>query len=76
MTSTQRQHVELVFLVEDAEERGSTARALGAGLFTEAGSREELIEAVRCNFDNEAHRPKTIRLQYKNKEHFPCVVPG
>jgi hypothetical protein len=46
---------DLIFLVEDAPEGGYTARALGASIFTEADTLEELQDqvrdAVRCHFD-------------------------
>ena len=46
---------ELVFIVEDADEGGYTAKALGASIFTEADTidllREQIRDAVRCHFD-------------------------
>ena len=72
---------ELVFLVEDAPEGGYTARALGESIFTEAETRDELVEAVReavrCHFEEQTDLPKVIRLHYvHDEEHPPCVVPG
>lgn len=59
---------ELVFLVEDDPDGGFSARALGEAIFTQAETREELIEmvrdAVRCHFDREEDRPRVIRLHY------------
>ena len=56
---------EIIFAVEDAPEGGYVARALGAAVFTEADTLEELREvvrdAVRCHFD-EGERPKVMRL--------------
>jgi len=56
---------EIIFVVEAAPEGGFTARALGASVFTEADTIEELHEsvrdAVRCHFED-AERPKVIRL--------------
>jgi len=56
---------ELIFLVEAAAEGGYVARALGASIFTEADSVEELHaqvrDAVECHFEPE-RRPKIIRL--------------
>ena len=56
---------ELIFLVEAAPEGGYTARALGASIFTEADTLDELGEqvrdAVRCHFD-ESDRPSVVRL--------------
>ncbi len=63
---------ELVFLVEDDPDGGYTARALGQPIFTQAETREELVEmvrdAVRCHFDREEVRPKVIRLHYVQDE--------
>ncbi len=48
---------ELIFLVEEAAEGGYTARALGAGIFTEADDlpslREQIRDAVQCHFEAE-----------------------
>ncbi len=56
---------EVIFVVEDAPEGGYIARALGASIFTEADSLDELHvnvrEAMRCHFD-EGTEPKVIRL--------------
>jgi len=62
---------ELIFLVEDAQEGGFTARALGVSIFTEAETLEELRgqvrDAVNCHFE-EAERPKIIRLHFVREE--------
>jgi hypothetical protein len=46
---------EVLFLVEEEDEGGYTARALGHSIYTEADSWEELREtvrdAVRCHFE-------------------------
>ena len=59
---------ELVFLVEDDPDGGYTARALGEPIFTQADDmaalRENVRDAVRCHFDDEATRPKAIRLHF------------
>ena len=56
---------ELVFLVEEAQEGGYTARGVGEAVFTEADTIEELRQAgrdaARCHFDPGAE-PKVIRL--------------
>jgi len=61
---------EPVVLVAEAPEGGCTARGLGAALFTEADTLEELREAVRdavrCHFDP-GTEPKLIPL----REPFP-----
>jgi hypothetical protein len=63
---------ELVFLVEDAPEGGFTARALGQSIYTEAETREELVQMVRdavaCHFDTPEEMPKVIRLHYVRDE--------
>ena len=63
---------EIIFLVEEAEEGGFVARALGEAIFTEGETWEELKEmrrdAVRCHFPDEKSRPRTIRLHYVRDE--------
>jgi hypothetical protein len=62
---------EVLFLVEDADEGGYVARALGYSIFTEADSWEELKTAIRdavqCHFD-EGDRPDLIRLHAVREE--------
>jgi hypothetical protein len=62
---------EIIFLIEEADEGGYTARALGHSIFTEAESmeslRESIRDAVRCHFD-EGHSPKLIRLHFVREE--------
>ena len=62
---------EVVFLVEEAPEEGLLARALGASIFTEADSLDELRTAVRdavaAHFD-EGTGPKVIRLHFVRDE--------
>ena len=59
------------FLVEDAPEGGTVARALGYSIFTEADSWKELIQAVRdavqCHFED-AEQPDLIRLHAVHEE--------
>ena len=66
---------EIIFLVEDAEEGGFIARALGESIFTEAETVEELRfnikEAVECHFDdNDENKPKIIRMHMVKEEVF------
>lgn len=60
---------EIIFLVEPDPEGGFTARALGASIYTQADSFDELKETVRdavlCHFD-EGRAPKVIRLHQIN----------
>ena len=62
---------EIIFLVEEAQEGGYAARALGESIFTEADNLEELHkqvrDAVRCHFD-EGKQPKLIRLHFVREE--------
>ena len=62
---------ELVFLVEEAPEGGFTARALGAPVFTEADTLDELRQAirdaVRCHFEA-GHEPRVLRLHVVREE--------
>lgn len=66
---------ELIFIVENAPEGGLTARALGASIFTEADTIENLHEqvrdAVRCHFEN-GDGPGVIRLHFVREEIIPA----
>ena len=59
---------EIIFVVEEAPEGGYTAHALGAAIFTEADDLDSLQAAVRdsvlCHYDDEALRPRVIRLHF------------
>ena len=66
---------EMIFLVEDAEEGGFIARALGESIFTEAETVEELRfnikEAIECHFDDDdENKPKIIRMHMVKEEVF------
>lgn len=62
---------EIIFVVEDADEGGYTAKALGYSIHTEGESLEELKgnirEAVRCHFE-EKDRPRVARLHMVRDE--------
>lgn len=62
---------EIIFLVEEADDGGFTARALGESIFTEADDLKELHrnirEAVQCHFDD-GKAPKVIRLHFVHEE--------
>lgn len=66
---------EIVFIVEEAPEGGFTARALGASIFTEGETMQEIrdnvIEAVQCHFEGQTARPKVIRLHHVHDEVLP-----
>ena len=63
---------EIVFQIEEDPEGGYTARALGASIFTEADTLEELRtmirDAVCCHFEDPVQRPKMIRLHFCRDE--------
>jgi hypothetical protein len=56
---------EIIFLVEEADEGGYTARAVNESIFTEADTLDELRQSVResveCHFEDDV-APKVIRL--------------
>ena len=58
---------EIIFVVEEAQEGGLTARSLSEAIFTEAddldGLEANIREAVQCHFED-AERPKIIRLHF------------
>jgi hypothetical protein len=62
---------EIIFLVDEADEGGYTARALNHSIFTEADSLDELRrnvrEAVDCHFDD-GEAPSIIRLHIVREE--------
>lgn len=66
---------EIIFLVEEADDGGYTARALGEAIFTEADDLDELRrnvrEAVDCHFD-EGRKPPMIRLHFVRDEVIPA----
>lgn len=61
---------EIIFQVEEAQEGGYIASALGHGIFTEADTVDDLRtavrEAVRCHFDDETRR--VVRLHFVRDE--------
>jgi hypothetical protein len=63
---------EIIFLVEESDEGGYTAKGMGVSIYTEADTLEELKvavkDAVHCHFDN--NRPKLIRLHMVKEEVF------
>ena len=65
-------HEEIVFSVEESEEGGYIAEALGADIVTEADTLDELRanvrEAVICHFGDEETRPRIIRLHFLKLE--------
>lgn len=61
---------EIIFQVEEAQEGGYIASALGHAIFTEADTladlRTAVREAVRCHFDDETRR--VVRLHFVRDE--------
>jgi predicted RNase H-like HicB family nuclease len=66
---------ELIFLVEEASEGGYTARSVGASIFTEGDTLDELRknvrEAVDCHFEN-GDAPTVVRLHIVHEEILPA----
>jgi hypothetical protein len=58
---------EIIFIVQEPPEGGFAAEALGQSIYTVADTLGELNEMVRdavvCHFEDEAARPKIIRLE-------------
>ena len=63
---------EIIFIVEESEEGGFNAKALGVSIFSEADTMEDLrkfvVDAVKCHFDDELQR--IIRLHMVKEEVF------
>ena len=62
---------EIIFIVENSDEGGYTAKALGHSIFTEGETLDELKEnikdAVKCHFD-EKETPNIVRLHIVKDE--------
>ena len=62
---------EIIFIVENSDEGGYTAKALGCSIFTEGETLDELKEsvkdAVKCHFD-ENEVPHIVRLHIVKDE--------
>ncbi|MBE9145801.1 2-oxoisovalerate dehydrogenase [Planktothrix mougeotii] len=65
---------EIIFLVEDDQEGGYLAKAMGESIFTQADTLQELRElikdAVYCHYPDEQNRPKLIHLHIVRDEVF------
>ena len=63
---------EILFLVEEDPSGGFTARAAGMPIFTQGEDEDELrrnvLDAVRCHFDDESSRPRMVRLHFVRDE--------
>ena len=62
---------EIIFIIEESLDSGYEARAVGYSIFTEAETvselKENIIEAVRCHFD-EKDMPSLIHLLFQKEE--------
>jgi hypothetical protein len=65
---------EIVFVVEEAEEGGYNAFAVGQSIYTQADDLEDLRsmvrDAVECHFDG-SEKPQIIRLHFVRDEVLP-----
>ena len=65
---------EIIFVVENSDEGGYTAKALGYSIYTEGetldGLKENIRDAVKCHFD-EKERPRIVRLHMVKDELMP-----
>jgi len=65
---------EIIFIVEEDVESGYNAYALGASIFTQGETIEELKEnikdAVSCHFERDEDIPRVIRLHMVKEEVF------
>ena len=63
---------EIIFEVREADEGGYWARALGADIFTQGDTWEQLranvLDAVHCHFEPNPDAPKLIRLHFVKDE--------
>lgn len=63
---------EIIFIVEESDEGGFEANALGESIFTDGETIEELKQnikdAIQCHFEENA--PKIVRLHYVKEEVF------
>ena len=66
---------EIIFAVEESQDGGYEARALGFSIHTQADSLEELKtmvrDAVRCHFEGDS-KPRVIRLHWVRDEVIPA----
>ena len=62
---------EIIFIVEDSDEGGYTAKSLGYSIYTEGETLDELKEnikdAIKCHFD-EKEIPHIVRLHIVKDE--------
>ena len=65
---------EVIFIVEDSDEGGYTAKALGYSIYTEGETLDEVKEnvkdAIKCHFDQK-EIPRILRLHIVKDEVIP-----
>ena len=63
---------EMFFIVQEDQDGGYTARAVGQAIFTEAETvkelKENIKEALLCHFDNPEDMPKVANLHFVRDE--------
>ena len=63
---------EIIFLIEEDPDGGYNAEGLGYSIFTQGETEEELkeniLDALKCHFDNEGDIPRIIRLHFVKEE--------
>jgi len=63
---------ELIFVIEEDPEGGYNAEAMGVSIITQGDTIEELkkniIDAIKCHFDDESQIPQIIKLHYIKEE--------
>ena len=63
---------EIIFMIEESLEGGYSAEGLGHSIYTDGETISELkdniMDAVKCHFDDFASCPKVIRLHYVKEE--------
>jgi len=63
---------EIIFMIEDDPEGGYNAQALGYSIFTQGETVEELkeniMDALRCHFDEIEKIPRIVRLHFVKEE--------
>jgi predicted RNase H-like HicB family nuclease len=63
---------EIIFMIEDDPDGGYNAQALGYSSFTQGETVEELkeniMDALRCHFDEIQNIPRIVRLHFVKEE--------
>lgn len=63
---------EIFFIVNEAQEGGYTAKAVGQSIFTEAETitelKQNIKEAILCHFDNPLETPRIANLHFVRDE--------